>query len=656
LIKIFAPVNLFTLKFGILFFAIFISSHRLSSQTSPEPVCGTVTSTESLEYYNSLKPEIKKYEEQFHSLSSAFGKSSSKITNSIPIQAHIIRNSNGNGGLRISDLNAALSELNATYASAHLQFYLSNEINYINNDYLTNFNKSRESALISSYYTPGVLNIYFFDTVENESNINICGYTNNVGKLDIIVLQNSCVTNGSTLSHEVGHFFSLMHTHGPQTSGLTTELVNGSNCDTDGDGICDTPADPTLTNLNVDDNCRYTGQERDANGQRFAPDTQNMMSYSTKGCRSYFTPQQAARMYAYYKTAKSYLSSSTFNANISANVKQTCDDYLTVEFSNNSVGATSWKWDIDSDGIIDYTTQNPTHTFEKGIYDVTLTVSNKTNTVTKTFYNFIQVGFLKTVPFTEDFDALETANDTGWTSTDVSGNGFNWYIHSGETDSEGTGPSTDNTTRTKKGKYIYTDASGSKPGDVAEFLSPCIAINSSNLKLEFAYHMFGAGIGELHVDIITEEGLINDVIPVLSGNKQKNSKDNFKIQTIDLSAYANQTIKIKFRAVRGSGWDGDIAIDDIKVIGDDIIKPIAEVKNSLTEAKIYPNPVTDGTLNISLESMMTAVHYEISNLYGQVFSKGTLNGQQIDVNHLSSGTYILSLNDGSSWTIKKFIK
>ena len=28
----------------------------------------------------------------------------------------------------------------------------------------------------------------------------------------------------------------------------TTELVDGSNCDTDGDGICDTPADPGLTN------------------------------------------------------------------------------------------------------------------------------------------------------------------------------------------------------------------------------------------------------------------------------------------------------------------------------------------------------------------------------------------------------------------------
>lgn len=650
-------MKLFTLKFGILILVIFISSTcYVSSQTSIEPECGNITSTESIEFYKSLKPQIKKYEEEFHSQTSSFGKSNSKVVNTIPIKAHIIRNSNGNGGLRVNDLNEALNELNSTFANTYLQFYLSDDINYIDNDHLKNFNKSRESALISSYYTPGVLNIYFFDTVENEMNVNICGYTNNVGKLDIIVLQNSCVTNSSTLTHEVGHFFSLMHTHGSQTSGITTELVNGSNCDTDGDGICDTPADPTLNNLNIDNSCRYTGNERDANGQRFSPDTRNMMSYSSKGCRSYFTPQQSARMFAFYKTAKSYLASNTFNANIIANVKQTCEDYLTVEFSNTSAEATSWKWDIDSDGIIDYTTQNPIHTFEKGIYDVTLTISNGQKNVTKTFYNFIKVGTLQSSPLFESFDDLETAEDTGWTATDITGNGYNWFINSGKTDSDGTGPLTDNTTKTGKGQYIYTEASGSKPGDVAEFLSPCIAINSPSPKLEFAYHMFGSGTGELHVDILTEEGLITDVIPILSGSIQKAQKDAFKLQSVDLSSYFGQTIKIRFRAVRGSGWDSDIAIDDIKIIGNDKPKSVRSIDSNLAETKIYPNPIANGTLNIATNVMTNSVHYEISNLYGQVFSKGTLNSNQIDVDHLSSGTYILSLNDGNSWTIKKFIK
>ncbi len=649
-------MNLFTSKFGILILTIFLSSTcYILSQNNSEPVCGTVTSSESIEFYNSLKPQIKKYEAQFNALSSTYSKSNSKIVNSIPIKAHIIRNSNGNGGLGVNDLNLAINELNTTYADAYLEFYLSDGIDYIDNNNLCHFNKTRESALISSYYTPGVLNIYFFDYVENESDVNICGYTNNVGKLDVIVIQNSCVINSSSLSHEVGHFFSLIHTQGPQSEGLTTELVNGSNCDTDGDGICDTPADPTLSNSNVDNFCNYVGNEVDANGDRFHPDTQNIMSYSLKGCRSHFSTKQFARMFAFYKTAKNYLADNSFNANIIADVNQTCDDKLTVQFSNNSSNATSWKWDIDSDGIIDYKTQNPIHTFEKGTYDVTLTISNKSNTITKTFYNYIKVGTLKTTPLVENFEGLETANDTGWTTTDVSGNGYNWFINSGNTDSESTGPTTDNTTKTKKGSYIYTEASGSQPGDIAEFLSPCIAIKSSHSKLKFAYHMFGSHIGELHVDILTDEGVINDIIPVLSGNKQANQEDDYTFQTVDLSAYTNQTIKVRFRAVRGSSWDGDIAIDDISITGNETPKPTTN-KEGIADAKIYPNPVTRGTLNISSEVMNSSIHYEISNLYGQVLSKGMLSSKQINVSSLPEGTYILSINDGTSWAIKKFIK
>src|SRR5690606_1817515 len=151
-------MTLFIQKFSLFIVVIFLSSTcYLPSQNNSEPLCGTVTSSESLEFSNSLKPQIKKYDEQFQSLTSTCDKSSSKIVNSIPIKAHIIRNSNGNGGLRINDLNEALAELNDTYANAYLQFYLSEDINYIDNDNLNHFNKTREAALISSYYTPNVL-------------------------------------------------------------------------------------------------------------------------------------------------------------------------------------------------------------------------------------------------------------------------------------------------------------------------------------------------------------------------------------------------------------------------------------------------------------------------------------------------------------------
>ena len=75
-------------------------------------------------------------------------------------------------------------------------------------------------------------------------------------------MRNSCAYNGSTIIHEFGHYFSLFHTHGPTNSAITTELVDGSNCTTSGDELCDTPADPNLSG-NVT-NCLYTGGLFDA--------------------------------------------------------------------------------------------------------------------------------------------------------------------------------------------------------------------------------------------------------------------------------------------------------------------------------------------------------------------------------------------------------
>lgn len=98
------------------------------------------------------------------------------------------------------------------------------------------------------------------------------------------------------LAHEVGHALGLPHTHGYTNLGTTTELVDGSNCDTDGDQFCDTPADPNILNL-VGSGCVYTGTLTDANGDFYTPNTHNIMSYTNGGCRDHFSPMQQARMY-----------------------------------------------------------------------------------------------------------------------------------------------------------------------------------------------------------------------------------------------------------------------------------------------------------------------------------------------------------------------
>ncbi|MDO5970455.1 T9SS type A sorting domain-containing protein [Flavivirga aquimarina] len=649
-------MNIFITKPKFLFFSIFLSTaYCISGQNEAEPSCGTTTSAESLEYIHSIKPQIKKYEQEF-----AFSKSGKnnthRIINSIPIKAHIIRSSNGSGGLSTSDLYNAIENLNSIYADAFMEFFLCDDINYIDDDILCHFKKGNESGFKEKNYTSGLINIYFINYVENTSEESICGYSNNIGRdNDIIIMKNSCATNGSSLAHELGHFFSLVHTHGPDNGNMTTELVDGSNCDTDGDGICDTPADPKLSSNNVNNFCEFTGIETDANGHTFNPDTGNLMSYSRKSCRNHFTSQQLARMYAFYQTTKNYLACSSFNANFSADVSTTCEETLTVNFSNNCANVTNWQWDVDSDGIVDYTNQNPSHTYDAGIYDVTLTVSNKSKTIKKTFSKFIKVG-TEIDQKQEDFEGFEIAGDNGWTAVDVSNNGYNWYSNSGKTTSgNATGPLNDNTSEGAIGTYIYAEASGVSPGDVAEFISPCINVTTSNTKLEFSYHMFGGNIGELHVDIETNDGYINDVIPALYGSQHANQSDPFLKQSVNLSSYENQTIKVRFRAIRGASWDGDIAIDDISIKS---IDENQDTSNSLANTKIYPNPITSTTLYIKAINSEDVINYQIANLVGQVFLSGTLRNQNqpIDVSSLSSGTYFLTISSVNSRIIKKIIK
>ncbi len=640
-------MNLLTYNLNLLVFSILISiSTSLFSQNSNEVHCGNITSKKSIEFYNSIKPQVEKYEEAFYATKLAKGHFSENVINSIPVKVYIIRNSDGSGGLNTADLNDAFTNLNSIYKDAFLNFFMCDGIQYIDDDSLGHFKMGDEKSFTESNYVPGLINIYFTNYIENLSNESICGFSDNDGRDDMIVMNNSCALNGSSLAHELGHFFSLLHTHGPANS--SSELVDGSNCDTDGDGICDTPADPGLNTVNVDSSCNYYSTERDANGDEYSPDTHNIMSYSRKECRTIFSEQQLARMFAYYMTTKSYLSCPSFNANIATNESVTCEESLTVEFESLSENVTNWQWDINNDGVVDYTTKNPTHTFETGIYDVTLTVSNKSKTIKKTFLNYIKVGTIAN-KLDENFEEFNLLDNHGWTSKDLSGNGYLWYSNFGDTQSIETGPTNYKNAENILNTYMYAEASGALEGDVTTFTSPCIDVSYQNTELEFSYHMFGENIGELHVDIETDSGFINDVIDPIYGSQQEQQSDSFITKTVNLASYTNKTIKVRFRAVRGSSWKGDIAIDNVFL--KTIFTPITNILYD-----VYPNPIKGDLLYVKNNDVDTTSNFIITNLVGQPFLSGTVNSNPIDFSSLSSGTYLLILTNGKSRVIKKIIK
>ncbi len=238
----------------------------------------------------------------------------------IPVQNHIVRKDDGTGGLTTSQINDIMDELNDYYGDANMHFFQCGTINYINDTDYYNFHQDEENE-ISANDKSNVINIYYFNTVTSVDNTSLCGYARFPPSDDRVIMKNSCATNGSTIVHEIGHYFSLYHTHGKSNCGTTDELVDGSNCSNKGDDVCDTPADPNLyfdCDQSLVSNCSYTGGTNytDANGDAYSPDVNNIMSYAPKSCRTNLTSGQLARAAFSALNDRNYLHCCSFNLTI----------------------------------------------------------------------------------------------------------------------------------------------------------------------------------------------------------------------------------------------------------------------------------------------------------------------------------------------------
>lgn len=260
--------------------------------------CGTEPTPEQIKYLDKTKEKRQYYT----------GHKSKMNATRIPVQIHMIRRSNGTGGLSSSQVTSVINNMNSYFANANIEFYQCQAINYINSSTYYDFNTSNEGALAGSNDVLNVINIYFFNSITTGT-FALCGYTRLPPSTDRIFMANSCAMNGTTMTHEMGHYFSLYHTHGKTNTGTTDELVNGSNCTFRGDDICDTPADPNLSGL-VNSGCNYIGTARDANGDLYNPDTRNIMSYGRKSCFNRLSTGQYNRIAFSLANDRNYLTCS----------------------------------------------------------------------------------------------------------------------------------------------------------------------------------------------------------------------------------------------------------------------------------------------------------------------------------------------------------
>ncbi|XP_060564981.1 MAM and LDL-receptor class A domain-containing protein 1-like [Ruditapes philippinarum] len=135
---------------------------------------------------------------------------------------------------------------------------------------------------------------------------------------------------------------------------------------------------------------------------------------------------------------------------------------------------------------------------------------------------------------------------------------FDWVLGRGSTASQLTGPSTDHTLGNATGQYVFIEASAPrKPGDKADLKSLKFAPTQPKC-VNFWFNMHGSNLGSLSVKVVPANNTNSSTTIWQLGQDKGTAWINGQV------AFSSKVpFYIIFEAVRGNGYQGDIALDDI---------------------------------------------------------------------------------------------
>lgn len=582
----------------------------------------------------------------------------------LPVKIHILLREDGTGGILPEEVDEALRRTNQIYFPSKIHFFVCGDINYVKSNYFYDFNKTLEDSLKKVAYVPNVINIYFANSITSGAST-ICGYAHfpNSKSLykDAVFLSNNCTRNGSSLAHELGHYFNLYHTH---ESFLGKELVSGGNCGVSGDLLCDTPADPSLSSNNMTpQGCVYTGFEKDANGQVYLPNTFNLMSYSLKECRTKLTPSQYNRIRFTLDNYRTYLncnSAVVLNPDFKTIENHTCGNSLDVQFVDVSTGKpNSWTWDFGDNTIS--SEPNPLHSYRSpGVYSVSLMTRNSNDSKTIIQSGLISVGSVS-VPF---FESFEKGNQSlgKFKKSDSFKNTISVGLYGAKDGANG---------------LIMEGASkSSNPG----FTTPDIATAfAENWNPHF----------KSKVELCVDARILN-TLKLTFNLKQiyflNNNYTNFRVTvngvqvgkifqpsgatspwntiSVNLSSYVGKVIVIGLessckytRAYADKEVGNANLIDNIQIDGVSIATAVDKKNEPINTVELYPNPF-DNFTNLKFEGMNEAEgEVTVFDIAGRVLIKRKIHGGVLTIGeNLESGVYYCLCSIGEESKVIKIVK
>lgn len=252
------------------------------------------------------------------------------------------------------------------------------------------------------------------------------------------------------------------------------------------------------------------------------------------------------------------------------------------------------------------------------------------------------------LPVTQNFETFSLCATTincegencnmssGWLNFSNQGqDDIDWRTSEGSTPSTNTGPDVDHNPGTATGNYLYLEASGPCPGKTAILLSPCISlVGATSPQVTFWYHAYGADMGELHVDVLSEGVLYPDAIPAIVGNQG----NQWRSASVNLTAYIGKVINLRFRGITGADFASDLAIDDVFFTEANSAPVVSFTATNTQPCIAAPIGLTDQSLNNPTSWAWTITPNTFSYVGGT-----SASSQNPQVSFSAAGPYTVTL-------------
>ncbi|MDX2360645.1 MAG: M43 family zinc metalloprotease [Crocinitomicaceae bacterium] len=489
-------------------------------------------------------------------------------------------------------------------------------------------------------------------------------------------IEESSLTAGRSLTHELGHWFNLSHTWGDS---------NNPGCD----GTSTNPADPCYqaNNCNDDDGINDTpdciggtgGCNLNDNGCGPIANAQNYMDYYLS-CQSMFTTEQVDEMRDAVISSVGGRSNLWTSQNLGATgagQMQLCKAEFEanrtsicagdqVEFSDLSFNSVSgWTWTFTGGLPVNSTDENPIITYATpGLYAVTLVASDGANTETETKTSYIRVlPAASSIPLFDGFESYVTlSNIEEWEIKNDGGNGFQLA-----------------TVGLNSSQSARLLNNGQTTGNVDELISAPVDLSgitgSMTLSFRYAHKRKNSSDDDWLRVYVTDDCGDNWAIrktvhgiqlstAVQSTSFTPSSESDWT--TVHMTNVTSQFWVDKFRYKFNfeAGGGNNFFLDNINIYegspSDDIVVGLDDI-GELEGLSVYPNPVDDElsvrfNVNAADEALVS-----VQDVSGKIVQSTLVHANEgtnvvyMGTQKLASGMYFLRVNIGSSQRTIQFV-